>query len=90
MTFGYWNNQPIVLGFLLSVVNLCLGSVTPPLFLHFEARSGASELQNYDGILRNQKFATRLDIVWRLVIGFLLVLPLGLSVAYKDLQATRV
>ena len=83
MALGYWNNQLIVLGFLLSVMNLCLGSVTPPVFLHFEAGFGPSELQNYDGILRNQMFASRLDIAWILVIGVLLALSLGLSVAFK-------
>ncbi|KAI4198975.1 MAG: hypothetical protein LQ350_004956 [Teloschistes chrysophthalmus] len=80
---GVNNRQIIVLGFLLSIMNLCLGSVTPTLFLHVEARFGSSTLQNYNGILRNQVFSSRLGAVWRLTIGLTLALPLGLSVAYK-------
>ena len=80
---GVGTNQLIVLGFLLSVMNLCLDSVTPTLFLHLEAKIGPSKLQNYDGILRNQMFASRVDFTWRLVLGFMLALPLGLSIAYK-------
>ncbi|KAI4088808.1 MAG: hypothetical protein L6R37_008146 [Teloschistes peruensis] len=80
---GVNNRQIIVLGFLLSIMNLCLGSVTPTLFLHLEARFGPSTLQNYNGILHNQLFSSRLGAVWRLTIGLTLALPLGLSVAYK-------
>ncbi|KAL8662070.1 MAG: hypothetical protein Q9202_005044 [Teloschistes flavicans] len=80
---GVDNRQIIVLGFLLSVMNICLASVTPTLFLHLEARFGSSTLQNYNGILRNQFFSSRLSAVWRLTIGLTLALPLGLSVAYK-------
>ncbi|KAL8762828.1 MAG: hypothetical protein Q9194_007477 [Teloschistes cf. exilis] len=45
---GVNNRQIIVLGFLLSIMNLCLGSVTPTLFLHLEAHFGPSTLQNYN------------------------------------------
>ncbi|KAL8786499.1 MAG: hypothetical protein Q9213_002726 [Squamulea squamosa] len=78
------NHQLIVLGFLLGVMNLSLGSVVPTLFLHLEARFGPSTLQNYDGILRNQLFTTsRLSLAWRVLLSIVLGLPLGLSVAYK-------
>jgi hypothetical protein len=80
---GKGTNQLIVLGFLLSVMNLCLSSVAPTLFLLLEARFGSSTLQNYDGILRNQVLASKLGTVWRLVLGTMLALPIGLSVAYK-------
>ncbi|KAL8964357.1 MAG: hypothetical protein Q9183_004508 [Haloplaca sp. 2 TL-2023] len=78
------NYQLIALGFLLGIMNLCLGSVTPLLFLHLEARFGPSTLQNYNGILLNQVFSSRLSFVWRLIIGLSLALPLALSVAYKS------
>jgi len=81
---GVRNNQLIVLGFLLSAMNLCLGSVFPILFLHLEARFGSSRIQNYDGILRNQPFTPRLSVGWRIILCFLLALPLGLSAAYKQ------
>ncbi|KAL8837030.1 MAG: hypothetical protein Q9170_002684 [Blastenia crenularia] len=53
------------------------------LFLLFEARFGSSTCQNYDGILRNQLFSTKLGPGWRTVMGLTLALPLVLSIAYK-------
>ncbi|KAI4241540.1 MAG: hypothetical protein L6R40_004520 [Gallowayella cf. fulva] len=80
---GVDNYQLIVLGFLLGIMNLCLGSVTPTFFLLLEARFGPSTLQNYDGILRNEVFSSGLSPFWRTVLSLVLALPLGLSVAYK-------
>ena len=80
---GVQNYQLVVLGLLLSIMNLCLRSVAPTLFLLLEARFGPSTLQNYDGILRNQLLRSQLSVVWRLVLGLMLALPLALSVAYK-------
>ena len=80
---GVQNNQLIVIGFLLSIMNLCLASISPTLFLLLEARFGSSTLQNYDAILRNKPFGSRLSILWRAALGLMLVLPIGLSVAYK-------
>ncbi|MCJ1269090.1 hypothetical protein MMC22_008979 [Lobaria immixta] len=80
---GQKNYQLIVVGFLLSVMNLCLDSTAPSLFLQVEARYGPSTLQNYDGILCNRIFGSRLDALWRLTLGLMTILPLGLGVAYK-------
>ncbi|KAL8710647.1 MAG: hypothetical protein Q9220_004871 [cf. Caloplaca sp. 1 TL-2023] len=80
---GQNNHQLIVLGFLLGIMNLCLGSFTPTFFLLIEAKYGSSTLQNYNGLLRNQIFSDRLNFIWRIVIALLTALPLGLSVAYK-------
>lgn len=80
---GVGNYQLIVIGFLLSIMNLCLAMVVPTLFLLLEANFGSSILQNYDAILRNRPLASRLSIVWRAVLGLMLVLPIGLSIAYK-------
>ena len=80
---GFENLQLIVLGFLLSIMNLCLTSVSPSLFLLLEAKYGPSTLQNYEGILRNQILSSKLTLLWRLTLLVNLVLPIGLSVAYK-------
>jgi hypothetical protein len=83
---GVHNQQLVVLGFLLSVMNMCLSSVAPVLFLLLEARYGSSKLQNYDAILRDQVLGSRLSIAWRLVLGLMIALPVGLSAAYKGFQ----
>ncbi|KAI0486637.1 hypothetical protein F4859DRAFT_466361 [Xylaria cf. heliscus] len=80
---GVGNNQLIVVGFLISTMNLCLNSVTPTLFLLLEAKIGPSVLQNYDGILRNSPMASRLNLAWRAALTLNLALPILLSVAYK-------
>ncbi|ORY61619.1 uncharacterized protein BCR38DRAFT_411478 [Pseudomassariella vexata] len=77
------NNQLIVVGFLLSIMNLCTESVAPTLFLLMEARFGPSTLQNYQGLLRNEIIAERLHFVWRVVLCAMVALPLGVSAAYK-------
>ena len=81
---GIGTRQLIVLGFLLSIMNLCLGSLTPTLFLLLEAKFGQSTIQNYDGILRNRPLSSRLSLTWRIILGSMLALPLGLSAAYKN------
>lgn len=81
---GVGNRQLIVLGFLLSIMNLCLGSLTPSLFLLLEAKFGPSTIQNYDGILRNRPLSSRLSLTWRMTLGLMMALPLGLSAAYKN------
>lgn len=80
---GVKNYQLIVLGFVLGIMQLCLVSVAPPMFLLLEARFGPSTLQNYEGLLRNQVLSTGLSYVWRFILTVMVILPLGLSVAYK-------
>ncbi|KAI1452154.1 hypothetical protein F4805DRAFT_46247 [Annulohypoxylon moriforme] len=80
---GQGTDQLVVLGFLLSIMSICLGSVVTTLFLLLEASYGKSILQNYDGIIRNTPFASRLSWSWRLTLGIMMALPVGLSVAYK-------
>ncbi|KAI9830064.1 MAG: hypothetical protein M1819_005894 [Sarea resinae] len=79
---GY-TDQLVLIGFLLSVMNLLLKKLTPTLLLSIEARWGNSTLQNYDAILRNALFETHTALVWRLTILLFVLLPLGLSVGYK-------
>ncbi|KAL3306718.1 hypothetical protein RB213_010851 [Colletotrichum asianum] len=80
---GVSNRQLIVIGFLLSIMSLCLASVTPTLFILLEARFGNSTIQNYDAILRNKPLASSLSFAWRVILVVMLALPIGLSVAYK-------
>lgn len=83
---GVANNQLIVLGVLLSIINLCLNSVTSTFLVLIEARFGCSILQNYDGILRNKPMAPKLGLFWRLVLAFFVILPIAISVAYKTFK----
>ncbi|KAK4497354.1 hypothetical protein PRZ48_011805 [Zasmidium cellare] len=75
--------QLVLVGLLLSVMNLCLKYVAPTVFLQWEARFGASTLQNYEALLRNRAFTSKADWGWRTSLVLLAILPLGLSAAYK-------
>lgn len=81
---GTGNLQLIVLGFLLSIMNLCLGSIAQVFFVLREARFGYSTLQNYEGLLRNSPLGSQLSLIWRIILIFMMVLPLALSAAYKS------
>lgn len=85
---GYFN-QLILIGFILSIMNLLLKKLTPTLLLSIEARWGTSTLQNYDAILRNSVFSSHTAFLWRLTILIFILLPLGLSVAYKRFTGGR-
>lgn len=74
------------MGFLLSIMELCRARVGPSFLLHLEARFGRSKLQNYDGILMGEIFKSKMDLLWRLVILFVIALPIALSVGYKQFQ----
>ena len=76
--------QLIILGFLLSIMGLCLSTVVPTFFILIEAHQGSSFLQTYDAILRNAPMGPNIPVYWRLVLAGMIALPLGLSVAYKS------
>ncbi|KAL9111284.1 MAG: hypothetical protein Q9187_007941 [Circinaria calcarea] len=78
-----FEGQIVVIGFLLSIMNLCMMRVAPLLFLNLEARWGNSRLQNYESILRNTVTLSHTQPLWRAILSFLIFLPLALSVAYK-------
>lgn len=80
---GTQNDQLIIVGFLISIMNMCLTSVAPTLFILLENRFGSSTIQNYDAILRNMPLASGLSIPWRGVLSLMIALPIGLSVLYK-------
>lgn len=81
-SLGY-EDQLVVIGFLLSVMNICLYRVVPTMFLILEYRWGTSCLQNYDAILRNSLTLSQTSEVWRAILLMMIALPLGLSAAYK-------
>ncbi|KAK3715418.1 hypothetical protein LTR37_007146 [Vermiconidia calcicola] len=64
-------------------MNLCTLTVVPYTFILLEARFGSSSLQNYEALLTSQVLSPGAKLIWRLALGFFIVLPLGLSVAYK-------
>ncbi|KAK1731509.1 hypothetical protein CaCOL14_003643 [Colletotrichum acutatum] len=80
---GVGNNQLVVVGLLLSIMSLCLGSVTPTLFVLLEARFGEFTFWNYDGLRRIKPTASRLGISCGVTLILMLALPIALSVAYK-------
>ncbi|KAL8721601.1 MAG: hypothetical protein Q9225_001765 [Loekoesia sp. 1 TL-2023] len=82
MFFGQ-TNQLVVLGLALAIMAFCTQRQVRKLTLLYEARFGASTLQNFDAVLRNDYFASAITWQPRLVIWLLLLLPLGLSAAYK-------
>lgn len=78
-----FENQIIVIGFLLSLMNLCMRRVAPTLFLILEARWGNSRLQNYEALLKTSITLPHTQLIWRATLLSLILLPLGLSAAYK-------
>lgn len=73
-----------IIGLLLSVMNLCLLSLAPKIFVLVEARFGHSYLQNYDAILRNSFMKDDTGSVWRGTLGIVTIIPVALSLAYKE------
>jgi hypothetical protein len=78
-----FNGQIIIIGFLLSIMNLAMKRIEPRLFLIIEFRWGDSRLQNYDAILRNAISLSKTGVFWRLTLFFFTFLPLTLSIGYK-------
>lgn len=73
-----------IIGLTLNGMNQCLKRIYPRLFLSLEARFGKSSLQNYDAILRSSILSSHTDYLWRAVLAALILMPTGLSVAYKE------
>jgi hypothetical protein len=75
--------QLVVIGVMLSMMNVCLSYSRTYFFTLMEARFGRSTLQNYDAILQNAIFSPQTTVYWRVAIFVLWLLPIGLSIAYK-------
>ena len=78
-----FNGQIIIIGFLLSIMNLIMKRTASRLFLIIEFRWGGSRLQNYDAILRNAVSLSETGFFWRLTLFFFTFLPLILGIGYK-------
>lgn len=88
-----FEGQIIAVGFLLSLMNLCLKTVVPSFLALLEARFGPSRLQNYDAVLTDSFIGSRASLHWRVIIIGLLAFPMLLSLGYKRLiggQSVRV
>ena len=79
-----FKDQLTVIGFLMSVMTLCVKRLAPTLFLILEAQWGSSNLQNYNAILTNSMWLSQTALLWRTILFILVLLPLGLSAAYKQ------
>lgn len=81
-----FQNQLIIIGALLSLMNQCMKMrLLPRIFLVLEARLGRSILQNYSAILTNDFLAPDTTFIWRALLFFFLLVPIGLSIGYKYL-----
>jgi hypothetical protein len=78
-----FNNQIVVIGFLLSIMNLCTTKLAPVFFFTIEATWGPSSLHNYEAIMRNAALLSHVHFPWRGTLLFFTLLPIGLSVGYK-------
>ena len=75
-----------VVGLLLSVMIQCFLVVMPKFFIIVEARFGQSRIQNFEAIQRNSVFKDHIHLAWRAALLTLVILPIGLSLAYKEFQ----
>jgi len=76
--------QLVVVGFMISIMGLCLGYVALNVCIQWEVRHGHTTLQNLDGLVRRTPFGSQMDFGWRAILLYLTFLPLGLSLAYKQ------
>ena len=75
-----------LIGLLLSIMNQALLVIMPKFFVVLEACFGKSLLQNFDAILRHSTFSSHTQFFWRLILLASIILPIGLSLAYKEFQ----
>lgn len=77
--------QLILIGLLLALMSECTSYLASTLFLVIETRRKKPTLQNYEAIIKKSIFLDGMQWPWRFSIAFLTLLPLALSVAYKQL-----
>ena len=61
----------------------CLRILAPKLWIMSEAWCRQPKLQNFDAIIRNSVLTSNAHFVWRALLLAFIVLPIGLSLAYK-------
>ncbi|UZP37044.1 hypothetical protein NXS19_004860 [Fusarium pseudograminearum] len=79
--------QLIIVGLMLSIMDLCTGKISTTVFLQFDTR-WASLLQNYDVIVKKSVLGSLLNMRrglqrWTILLSASLAFPLLLSVGYK-------
>ncbi|KAM0345834.1 hypothetical protein ACHAPU_006188 [Fusarium lateritium] len=85
--------QLIIVGLMLSLMDLCTGKLSTVVFLQLETR-WASLLQNYDSIIKKSVLGSLLNWRrgsqrWKLLLSASLAFPLLLSVGYKTFVGGR-
>ena len=76
-------HQLQVLGLMLSIMSQCLRTLAPKLWIMSEAWCRKPKLQNFDAIIRNPVLTSNAHFVWRALLLTFIILPIGLSLAYK-------
>ena len=73
-----------LIGLLLSIMNLCLSTLRPKLCFMVESLRSKPRLQNFNAILQNSIIVLHAHTAWRALLLTLIVLPIALSLAYKE------
>lgn len=76
-------HQLQVIGLMLSIMSQCLQILAPNLWIMVEAWCSKPKLQNFDAIFRNSIMVSNAHLIWRALLLAFIVLPIGLSLAYK-------
>ena len=76
-------HQLQIIGLMLSTMSQGLQVLAPKLWIMVEAWCSKPKLQNFDAILRNSTMISNAHLVWRAVLLAFIILPIGLSLAYK-------
>ncbi|CAD6564929.1 MAG: hypothetical protein ASARMPREDX12_004506 [Alectoria sarmentosa] len=76
-------HQLQVIGLMLSIMSQCLQILAPKLWIIVEAWGSGPKLQNFDAIFRNSIMTSNAHLVWRALLLAFILLPIGLSLAYK-------
>ena len=76
-------HQLQIIGLMLSIMSQCTQILAPKLWIMMEAWLGRPKLQNFDAIFRNSIMVANAHLVWRALLLAFILLPIGLSLAYK-------
>ena len=76
-------HQLQIIGLMLSIMSQCIQILAPKLWIMMEAWLGRPKLQNFDAIFRNSIMVASAHLVWRTLLLAFILLPIGLSLAYK-------
>ena len=68
---------------MLSIKSQCLRILAPKLWIMSEAWCRKPKVHNFDAIIRNSVLTSNAHVVWRALLLAFIILPIGLSLAYK-------